>query len=52
MMNKVLTTNKDVYESPSATIICLEQMMTVCESNGTTENYGSQSIWETGDDNE
>ena len=53
MKNEVLTTcRKGIYKSPSATVICLEQMMTFCASNGQTQDYESGSIWELGDDNE
>lgn len=52
MIKKVFSNNKDVYESPSAEIICLEQMMTVLASNGTTQKYDSQSLWGAGSDNE
>ena len=53
MKNETLITcRKGVYESPYAVIIYLEQMMTVLDSNGQTENYGSGSIWDAGDDNE
>ena len=53
MKKEVLTTcRKGIYESPSAKVICLEQMMTVCASNGQTQDYVSSPIWELGDDNE
>ena len=53
MKNQILITcRKGVYESPYAEVTCLEQMMTVCASNGETQNYLSSSIWNLGDDNE
>ncbi len=53
MKNQILITcRKGVYESPTAEVICLEQMMTVCASNGVTETYESSSIWDLGNDNE
>jgi hypothetical protein len=48
----LITCRKGVYESPSAEVICLEQMMTVLASNGETQDYVSSSIWELGDENE
>ncbi len=48
----LITCRKGVYESPSADVICLEQMMTVLASNGETQDYVSSSIWELGDENE
>ena len=48
----LITCRKGVYESPYSEILCLEQQMTVLASNGNTENYGSGSIWDAGDDNE
>ena len=40
------------YEPPFAEVIRLVPLMTVCGSNGNTENYGSGNIWELGEDNE
>jgi hypothetical protein len=53
MKNETLITcRKGVYESPYAGILHLEQMMTVLASNGETQDYGSGSIWDLGNDNE
>ena len=45
-------TNQRVYETPLAEAFtpCLEQNF--AGSNGGTENYGSGSIWDLGNDNE
>lgn len=51
-MNKEFKNHKSVYETPTMDTIGLVQMMTVCSSNGTTQNYSSESIWGQGTDNE
>jgi hypothetical protein len=40
------------YISPSLRQIDLAHKSVFCASNGSTENYGSQNIWEDFDDNE
>ena len=51
MKHKDLT-NQRVYEAPITEVYtsCLEQNF--AGSNGDTQNYDSQSIWEAGTDNE
>lgn len=46
------TDMRNRYESPYAETICLVQMMTVCASNGETQDYSQSSIWDLGDENE
>lgn len=46
------TDTRNRYESPHAETVCLVQMMTVCASNGKTQNYSQIDIWELGDENE
>lgn len=38
------------YLSPSAEVVVLLPQMILSGSNGTTQNYGSRSVWETTDD--
>jgi len=53
MLKEPLTTSrKSAYSSPSTTIICIGQMMTVCASNGVTQKYDLQSVWDEFDENE
>ena len=40
------------YIIPTLRVCALNQVRTLCASNGTTQNYGSGSIWDEGDDNE
>jgi len=41
-----------IYTSPSVRVIEVAQNRTLCTSEGTTQNYGTESIWEQGTDNE
>ncbi len=43
---------KKKYNNPSAEIILLRAEGIVCASNGDTQDYNSQSIWNQGSDNE
>lgn len=40
------------YQSPLIEVTRLVQESNFCASNGTTQNYGTSSIWGVGDDNE
>ena len=43
---KHLTKTPGAYETPEAEVIRLVQMMSVCGSDGTTENYGNQDPYD------
>ena len=43
---KCFMKTRGAYEAPEAETIRLVQMMSVCDSNGTTENYGEQDPYE------
>ena len=45
-------TNQKVYETPLAEVFTPRLEQNFAGSNGETENYGSTSIWDAGDDNE
>lgn len=52
-MKEIVTNGQRVhYVLPTMRTIALAQTRMVCASNGSTENYGSESLWGLGDDNE
>ena len=46
MEKNVFVIRKGLYESPSAEVVYLSQEMNFCDSDGNTENYGSQDPWD------
>lgn len=49
---RYLTKEYKVYDSPLLEVISLMEEINFMGSDGSTENYGSGSIWDTGTDNE
>ncbi len=39
------------YRSPALIIISIDPEMILCASSGDTQNYGSQDIWDLGEEN-